>query len=92
MQNHKRGFTLIEMLATIAIIALLSLTFSASAASYEPIVLSEDERYAMNLFLSNFTEVGCDEVSRVFPYSPYGAGFVMTLWHAGFACVPFFKF
>lgn len=48
---------------SIAIIALLSLTFSASATSYEPIVLSEDERYAMNLFLSNFTEVGCDEVS-----------------------------
>jgi len=47
----------------IAIIAAVCLTGIASAQSYAPIKLSKDERYAMNLFLSNFTEIGIDEIS-----------------------------
>ncbi|MBR6767457.1 MAG: hypothetical protein IKM02_05850 [Clostridia bacterium] len=44
------------------LIAALCLAPAASAMSYAPLTLSEDERYAMNLFLSNFTEVGCDNI------------------------------
>jgi len=44
-------------------LALLCLTSLASAESMETMKLTEDQYYAMNLFLSNFTEIGIDEVA-----------------------------
>ena len=46
-----------------AVAALFCLTACASAQTYAPVELSGDARYAMNLFLSNFTEIGLDSVS-----------------------------
>ena len=53
--------TFLRIFMTI-LIAALCLVPAASATSYAPLSLSGEERYAMNLFLSNFTEVGCNEV------------------------------
>ena len=47
----------------LAVAAMLCLVSAASAQSYAPAVLSQDERYAVNLFLSNFTETGVGEIS-----------------------------
>lgn len=46
-----------------AVAALFCLTACASAQTYAPVELSGDARYAMNLFLSNFTEIGLGSVS-----------------------------
>ncbi len=45
-----------------AVAALICFACPAWAQSFSLITLTEAERSAMNLFLSNFTEVGCDEV------------------------------
>ncbi len=43
---------------------LIALTaVSASASSYAPLALTEEESAAVNLFLSNFTEVGMERIS-----------------------------
>lgn len=44
------------------VILVLCLAPAALAENYAPIALDADEAYAMNLFLSNFTEVGVDEI------------------------------
>jgi len=44
------------------ILALLCLSSVALAADYEPVALNSEQAYALNLFLSNFTEVGMDRV------------------------------
>lgn len=46
------------------IIAALLCLLPVAAAECEPIELNENMRYAANLFLSNFTEVGCSAVSN----------------------------
>ena len=43
---------------TLLTVLLLCLAPAASASNYDPIVLTEEEAAAVNLFLSNFTEVG----------------------------------
>jgi len=47
----------------IAAVAAILFASAACAQSYEPIELTADARYAMNLFLSNFAETGVDEIS-----------------------------
>lgn len=50
-------------ISVLALILLVCFASAASAVSYAPINLADDQRYAMNLFLSNFTEIGIDEIS-----------------------------
>lgn len=47
----------------LALSLLLAVAPIACAEGYGPIDLSEKEHYAVNLFLSNFTEIGIDEIS-----------------------------
>lgn len=55
---------LTKRILAIVIAAMICFVSAASAQSYAPIDLNGDARRAMNLFLSNFTEVGMDEVSK----------------------------
>lgn len=53
----------LRRIAALALVALFCL-LPAASASYEPIQLSADARYALNLFLSNFTEIGCGPIEN----------------------------
>lgn len=54
---------LIRRTFAIVIAAMICLAAAASAQSYAPIELTGDVRYAMNLFLSNFTEIGGGDIA-----------------------------
>ena len=43
---------------TLLTVLMLCLVPAAYASSYDPVILTEEEAAAVNLFLSNFTEVG----------------------------------
>ena len=53
----KKGFVFVILTAL-----LLCLIPTAFAADFEPVSLTAEQNYAMNLFLSNFTETGVDRV------------------------------
>jgi len=54
---------LLRCTALIALALILALAPMAVAEERGPLSLTEKEHYAVNLFLSNFTEIGIDEIS-----------------------------
>lgn len=54
---------MLRRILSLGLILMIAIIPLASAKGYEPLNLSDAEHYAVNLFLSNFTEIGLDEIN-----------------------------
>ena len=54
---------MLRRILSLGLILMIAIIPLASAKGYEPLNLSDAEHYAVNLFLSNFTEIGLNEIS-----------------------------